>query len=334
MKRRNGELVILLLYVDDGLVMSTCGKMTMELLKSLKNRFQITVQNEVRSFLGLEIRETDRGIMFNQEVFIDKLVEKYRIVEAKAAETPIPAGWKEVDSKEFTNNTLYREIVGQLLYVCMVSRPDIGFAVNILSRVLEKPSISHWNLAKRVVRYLKGSSKEFILFDRNKSVVSAFTDADFAGDEVSRESTTGVVVLLGSGPIVWRSKLQGMVALSTTEAELMSLVEGCRDVIWVRMCLRDILGEEVGEVTVNVDNQSTLKIVKHQTSHQRTKHIDIRLKYLRTVYAKNKIMFKYCPTELQVADLLTKGLDGLKTLKFRKDVGFVNSDGTSIQGKC
>lgn len=104
----------------------------------------------------------------------------------------------------------------------------------------------------------------------------------------------------------------------------MFTVEECREVIWLKTCMRDIFGKDVGEVAVNVDNQRALKIIRNPICHQRTKHIDVRLKYLRGVYAKNKIRFEYCPTEMQRADALTKVLDGQKTRRFRKDVGFID----------
>lgn len=115
-KRKGKDIVIVLMYVDDGLVLSTNESLTAEILRALKQRFEITVQMEVNSFLGLEIRETSKGIMIGQGSFVDKLVSKFRLDDAQIVDTPIPNGWKPVDSAGFKNNTLYREIVGQLMY--------------------------------------------------------------------------------------------------------------------------------------------------------------------------------------------------------------------------
>lgn len=117
-KRKGKDIVIVLMYVDDGLVLSTNESLTAEILRALKQRFEITVQMEVNSFLGLEIRETSKGIMIGQGSFVDKLVSKFRLDDAQIVDTPIPNGWKPVDSAGFKNNTLYREIVGQLMYLC------------------------------------------------------------------------------------------------------------------------------------------------------------------------------------------------------------------------
>lgn len=149
--------------------------------------------------------------------------------------------------------------------------------------------------------------------------IDGFSDADYAGDKESRKSTTGVVVFLGGAPIVWKSRLQRVVALSTTEAELLAGVEVCKEVIWLKKLFVD-MNVKLGEVNVHIDNQGTLKTLENPALHMKTKHVDIRLKYLRQLYREEAVVFKYCKTEDQAADGLTKSLSGEKFRKFVKDM--------------
>lgn len=325
--RKDNELVIVLLYVDDGLILSTNQKLTDELLDNLKRTFKITVEKEVKSFLGIEIERGTQGIRLCNREYINKMIRTYRLEDATPVDSPMTVGWKNEDSKEFMNHTLYRELVGQLMYLNMVSRPDISFAVNVLARAFEKPSVAHWNLARRTVRYLKGSRDEGIMYKKNMNVsVTGYTDSDYAGDIVTRRSMTGVLVMMGGAPVVWKSRLQQVVALSTAEAELMAAVEGCKELIWSKKVLYDVFGDYMNKINVNIDNQSTIQILKNPAHHQKTKHVDVKLKYLRGVYENSGLVFKYCPTNEQLADGLTKGYNGPSMGRFRRSIGFELKD--------
>lgn len=125
----------------------------------------------------------------------------------------------------------YRELVGGLIYLANATRPDIAFVANVLSRFCSVPGITHWQFARRVLRYLKHTSHYGITYTKNKDKLQAYTESDWAGDIDDRKSCTGNVIMLAGGPISWRSKKQASVALSTMEAEYVALAEVSKEVL-------------------------------------------------------------------------------------------------------
>lgn len=238
-KREGIVIILVLLNVDDGLVMSTSSKLSESLLVALRNSFKITVEHKVTSFLGMKIEQSGRGICLKHPDYINNLCIKYRMEGATSVDHPMPVGWESVESKRFENTTFYRELVGKLMYLHTICRPDIGYVTNVLSRVLDKPSVAHWELAKRVVRYLKGTKNMGVLYKKEADIkIEAHSDADFAGDKSTRKSTSGVIVSVAGTPVVWKSRLQSVVAMSTTEAELIAGVDACKEVIWLKKLYR------------------------------------------------------------------------------------------------
>lgn len=137
-------------------------------------------------------------------------------------------------------------------------------------------------------------------------MLNGYSDADLAGDAKSRRSTSGVLVSFGSAPICWRSSLQKVVALSTTEAELVAAVETVREIVWLRKILESVGVENAKQIKLCVDNQSTIMIIQNPRSHSKIKHVDIKLKYVRERIKGNGIDVKYCESKNQKADMLTK----------------------------
>lgn len=136
----------------------------------------------------------------------------------------------------------YNSIIGGLQYLANNTRPDIAHAVNHLARFLVNPSEEHYQASKRVLRYIAKDPDQGIIFRSGKSkpVLEAFSDADFAGDKTSSKSTSGTLIRIASGPIVWKSRLQRAVVLSTTEAEYLAATETCRELQWVQCLLEEL----------------------------------------------------------------------------------------------
>jgi len=137
----------------------------------------------------------------------------------------------------------YRQIVGSLMYLAVGIRPNLSYVVSVLSQFLERPSNAHWLAAKRVLKCLKGTLNIGITFDgkcnqRNKLI--AFSDSDFASCPNTRKSTSGVVLMLNNGSIIWLSRKQNIIATSTTEAEYVALCEAAKEVVWTRRLLNDL----------------------------------------------------------------------------------------------
>lgn len=170
----------------------------------------------------------------NQGKYIESMLNRFNLKDANSVSTPIETSWNAGNFEKENCNAPYREAVGSLMYLQVVSRPDISFAVNIVSRVLEQPTTAHWQLVKRIFRYLKGTIDVGILYCGKDDVFEAYSDADYAGDTETRKSTTGIVYKHAGAAITWQSQKQQCVSLSTTEAEYVSAALCAKEIVWLK----------------------------------------------------------------------------------------------------
>lgn len=230
--------------------------------------------------------------------------------DSKAISTPSDVNVTLVKAGEDCEKVFpYRQAVGSLMYAATVSRPDISYAVGEVSRFMDNPNQQHIGALKRILRYLNHSKTMVITYGSNElGDLIGFTDADFARDIDTRRSTTGYVFMLGNGAITWKSKRQKTVALSTTEAEYMAACDGAREAVWLRQLMKDVGYEQERPTTMNIDNQSAILLIKNPELHHRTKHIDVRLHFIRDLYEDSIISAEYIETGKQLADVFTKPL--------------------------
>ncbi|XP_046750287.1 secreted RxLR effector protein 161-like [Diprion similis] len=184
---------------------------------------------------------------------------------------------KPITESESVDSVPYREAVGSLMFLAIVSRPDISFAVNNASKFLNNHDSNHWRAVKRIFAYLLGTANFGIVYRSggSESNLIGFSDADYAADLETRRSTTGYLFCLSGGPVTWSSKRQKSIALSTTEAEYVALSLAGKEATWLRVLLRDIEYQCENPTVIHVDNQSAIRLAKNPEFHQRTKHIDV-----------------------------------------------------------
>lgn len=197
------------------------------------------------------------------------------------------------------------------MYAMLGTRPDIAFAVSVVSRHASNPDSLHWQAVKRIFRYLKGSLKLQLTFRGPLQVLSVYSDADWAGDHDTRRSTSGFLFNIGSGAISWSAKRQPTVALSSCEAEYMGQTQATKEAIWLKSLLAQLdssLAKGVHAVIIHCDNQRAIALAKNPESHARSKHIDIQWHYQCERIEDGSVEFSYIPTEEQIADGLTKAL--------------------------
>nr|XP_042913523.1 secreted RxLR effector protein 161-like [Parasteatoda tepidariorum] len=188
----------------------------------------------------------------------------------------------------------YRELIGSLLYLAYVSRPDVLFAVNCLSQIQKNPTDVAWCALKKLLRYLKGTQAFKIEYKRNitkESNLSMYVDADWVSNPKDRKSITGYVIMYCNNPILWRCNKQNCIALSSTEAEVLALCKGVQDLLPLTNFINEII--KVDNIIIFEDNQSCIKCVTNENSHGRLKHIDIKLKYIRNAITENDIKVSY-----------------------------------------
>ena len=266
--------------------------------------------------MNLEYQE-DGSIILHQASYIEQLLLQHGMEKSKLVATPavkhahFPQGKKEKEQEEPLDSSIpYREAVGQLLFLSCKTRPDISYAVSVVAAKQENPTQRDWMAVKRIFRYLNATKKRGILFTGGKlSTITAYCDADHAGDQQDRKSRSGYVIFAGSGPIDWHSKKQGPVALSTAEAEYIAMAATAQSVVFARQLYEFITGQVLEEATrIWCDNQAAIAMInKPSTVLGRSKHIDVKYHYVRQV-AKHQVSFEWIKSANNLADMFTKAL--------------------------
>lgn len=242
----------------------------------------------------------------------------------KAAATPMESGFDITQESEPAGDVPYREAVGSLMYLMIGSRPDLAFAVGKLSQFVENPQAHHWVAVKRVLRYIQGTSKFGILYGLHgaKLTLEGSCDSDWGGNRTDRKSTSGFAFKIANAAVSWASRKQSVVALSSTEAEYISMSEATKEAIWLGYIWNHISSKtKESPITIKVDNQGAIFMAKNSSSSRRTKHVDIRYHFVRDQVQAGKVKFEYCPTEDMEADIFTKPLARLKFEHFRDKMG-------------
>jgi hypothetical protein len=301
--------------------------------KLIAQQFPFKDLGPAKYILGLEIERNrdDRTILLHQHGYIANLLARTNMAECRPAATPSdvsitlsssmsPTTAKE---KEYMENIPYRQTTSSLLWLACNTRPDITEAVNTVCRFNQNPGISHWTAVKRILRYLKGTSKLGVTLGGTEETLQlvGYADADWARDIDSRRSTTGYVFMLGSYPVTWKSKLQVTPALSTMEAELMAITAANQEAQWIRKLLNDIGYAQLEATVLNEDNQSCIKYIYGTKWSPRSKHIGVRYYYVKDSVKNGEVKIQYCPTQNMVADMLTKPLNTETFCKHRTALG-------------
>lgn len=221
----NDKSLFVVLYVDDGIVAAIDKKLLEMFLERLQEEFSVRV-GQANYFLGMQIQNLEDGSIFiHQENYCKKVLDCFKMSTANPVCVPIEKDLlSQEPSENLSEEVPYRKAVGSLMYLGMVTRPDIAFSISVLSQVLDKPTKRHWCLVKKVLKYLKGTSRWGILYKSNSNckLLEAFSDSDYAGDPSTRRSTSGMVFKYSGGAITWASRRQKCVSLSTTEAEFVA----------------------------------------------------------------------------------------------------------------
>jgi hypothetical protein len=199
-------------------------------------------------------------------------------------------------------------LVGKLNYLT-VTRPDISFAVSVVSQFLNSPCEGHWDAVIRILKYIKGAPGKGLLYgDRGHTQIVGYSDADWAGSPADRRSTSGYCVFIGGNLISWKSKKQNVVARSSAEAEYRAMASATCELIWLKQLLKELQFGEIMQMTLVCDNQAALHIASNPVFHERTKHIEIDCHFIREKILSGDITTRFVNSNDQLADIFTKSL--------------------------
>jgi hypothetical protein len=219
----------------------------------------------------------------------------------------------DTDSRDVDPH-LYRQLIGSLMYL-VNTRPNICYAVNVLSQFMSQPRQTHWIAAKYVLRYLRGTIGYSLRYASSVDLsLQGYANADWEGSTIDKKSTSDCCF-----------KKQSSVALSTVEAEYIALSVAVHEAVWINKLLTDLFDHEMDPTIIHCDNQSCVKLSENLVFHDRSKHIEIKYHYIRDMVQRKTIYVQYLPTHEQIIDIFIKPLAKTKFEYFRERLGLVEN---------
>lgn len=331
-----GEVrIIVPIHVDDMTFASKSRSAILKTIAELRKFFKLRHLGPTTALLGVVVTRDrpNRKLWIDQRAYAIDVLSRFNMLDSKAVQTPLdssvrlskadaPSTQEEIEEMR---TVPYIQATGALLYLAMCTRPDIAFAVGVLCRFNSCAGPKHWKAVKHLMRYIRGTLDYKIEYSANPAfpLFAAYTDSDHGGNPDNGRSTSGSILLVAGGAVSWMSKLQTLVALSSTEAEFVAASETGRELCWLRNFLADIGIPQSAALVLNIDNQSAIRVSKQPEHMGRLKHLDRHWFWLRQAVDDGKIRPVYIPTEDMAADLLTKPLPRVLVDKLRRIMGLV-----------
>ncbi|KAJ9544733.1 hypothetical protein OSB04_024440 [Centaurea solstitialis] len=297
-KNTQNDILLVQIYVDDIIFGSIDISLCKDFESLMQKEFEMSMMGELTFFLGLQVKQSSKGIFINQAKCVQDVLKKYKLSEASPMRTPMATSLKlhkdiggiSVESK------LYRGMIGSLLYLT-ASRPNIIY-------LKKTPSVGLW--------YPLHSGFDLL----------AYTDSDYGGCQVDRKSTSGSRHFLGGKLVSWSSKKQNCVSTSTAEAEYVAAASCCSQALWMQTQLHDY-GYTFNKIPILCDNKSAIAISENPVQHSKTKHIDIRYHFLKYQVEEGNVEMYFVNTEFQLVDLFTKALDEKRFIFLIEKIGMI-----------
>ena len=346
---RNKKTGVLVgLYVDDMVIAARTVQEVQRFKTEFGKRFKIKDLGELSRVLGIQIKRdrTARTMHLDQSAHIEKLLREYGMATKGKGSASVPLNtqvdlWKMAGEKELASKgrQIYQRQIGSVMYLMVYTRPDIAFATSRLAQFMTCPTKRHSGAMKTLLKYLRTTQDLKIKYSPHGQSATrciGFTDSDFAGDKSDRKSTSGMVFMLGGGPVAWRSRKQTAVATSTTEAEYVAAAMAAKHAKWISQFLKDLGysryvdgADGTAPIRLCLDNKGALDLVKQPQINDRSKHIDVAFHFIKDLWVRKVIDCVYIPTREMVADALTKPLSKARFTELRVKMG-LNARGSDI----
>lgn len=317
------DIAYLLLYVDDIIVTASSTILRDRIISDLKSEFPMTDLGTLNSFLGVSAKFNNKGLFLNQTRYAEDILIRAGMNDCKPCTTPVDLKSKLAadDGKPLSNPTEYRSLAGALQYLTF-TRPDISFAVQQICLFMHDPRESHFKALHRVLRYLKGTLSHGLQLLKNQNMkLTVYSDADWAGCPNTRRSTSGYCLYLGDNLISWSAKRQSTVSRSSAEAEYKGVANAVVESCGIRNLLLEMNCPLKQATVVFCDNVSAVYLSTNPVQHQRTKHIEIDIHFVREKVQMGEVRVLHIPAAMQYADIFTKGLPSSLFISFRNSLG-------------
>jgi hypothetical protein len=325
-KRGSGDSLLLLgVYVNDLIICGPDKKRIADFKDQMSKTFSMSDLGLLSYYLGMEVNQKPGEITVCQRAYATKIVEQCGMKGCNPVDIPMEQNSKLMPGKPdlARDVTKYRSIVGSLRYL-VNTRPDIAFAVGMVSRFMETPTTEHWAAVKRIVRYIAGTTEygcTYKSYAISELKLLGFSDSDHAGDLEKRRSTSGVLFFLNGNAITWCSQKQRLVSLSSCEAEYIAAASAACQGVWLSRLIADLTSSKVQSFRLLMDNKAAIELSKNPVFHERSKHIDTRYHFIRECVANGVAEVEHIGTDRQLADILTKPLGRVKFIEMRQKLG-------------
>ncbi|XP_071688190.1 uncharacterized mitochondrial protein AtMg00810-like [Rutidosis leptorrhynchoides] len=316
---KDNEISYLLLYVDDIILTTNTSKLRNSLMELLAKEFAMKDLGPLGSFLGITVTRSSNGLFLDQQAYARDIIQRADLVHCNPVSTPVDTNGKQSNEvgKPYSNPTEYRSLAGALQYLTF-TRPDITYDVQQVCLHMHAPHDAHMLALKRIIRYIKGTLSLGLHISKGSSnSLYSYTDADWAGCPDTRRSTSGYCVYLGDNLISWSSKRQAIVSRSSAEAEYRGVANVVAKTCWLRNLLLELHNPLSKATLVFCDKVSAVYLSGNPVQHQRTKHIELDIHFVREKVARGQVRVLHVPTRFQIADIFTKGLPRVLFEEFR-----------------
>ncbi|GJT27706.1 retrovirus-related pol polyprotein from transposon TNT 1-94 [Tanacetum coccineum] len=308
-KKAGNDLLLAQIYVDDIIFASTNTAMCNEFANLMTTKFKMSMMGQMSFFLGLQISPSPRGIFLNQSKYAYEIIKKYGLLTSDSVDTSMVEKNNLDEDLQGTpvDATLYRGMIGSLMYLTS-SRPGLIYAACLCAWYQAKPTVKHLHAVKQIFRYLKGTINMGLWYSKDTDMsLTAYSDADHAGCQDTRRSTSGSAQFLCDKLVGWCSKKQKSTVISSIKAEYIALFGCCAQILWMRSQLTDY-GFQFNKIPLYCNNKSVIALCCNNVQHFRAKHIDVRYHFIKE-QAKNGIVELYfVRTEYQLPNIFTKPL--------------------------
>lgn len=299
LKHKKDKVTALIIYVDDIIITGSDSGEIDNLKKYLSREFEMKELRELKYFLEIDVFRSDQCIFLSQRKYVLDLLTDTGMLGCKPANTPIEQNQKLHENSEDapTNKERYQRLVGRLIYLSH-TRPDIAYAVSVVSQFMHASSERHMEAINRILLYLKSAPGKGIVFTKNEALtVEGYTDADWAGDNTNKRSTSGYFTFVGGNLVTWRSKKQKVVARSSAE--------GICELLWVKNVLKDLGFKPRVAMPLYCDNKAAIAIAHNPVQHDRTKHVEVDRHFIIEKLEAQIIEVPFVKSGDQLADMLT-----------------------------
>ncbi|XP_022004078.1 uncharacterized mitochondrial protein AtMg00810-like [Helianthus annuus] len=320
--RHGSHTAYLLIYVDDIILTTSSDDLRKRLMSTLAGEFAMKDLGPLTYFLGISVTRTGDRMFLSQQSYAKDIIHRVAMDSCKPVSTPVDTNSKLSNSSGplYDDPTTYRSLAGALQYLTF-TRPDITYLVQQICMHMHSPTVEHWNALKRIIWYLQGTSDYGIhLSPASTLSLLAYTDADWAGCPDTRRSTSSYCVYLGDNLISWSSKRQSTISRSSAKAEYREVANVVAEICWLRNLLLE-LHRPLSRVTlVYYDNVSAIYLSGNPVQHQRTKHIELDIHFVREQVQRGCVRVLHVPSRYQIADIFTKGLPRVLFDDFRSSL--------------